>query len=94
MSLRSGYKYEIKDNRLYLYCVCDGTLLFLRQMYKLLEVYGFTDIECDGHILVECDEKIPKDKPWCNYEFICSGSFPNEELLNKFKSECGYLQLL
>lgn len=92
MSASGGYRYEIQDNRLYLYCVCDSTLLFLHQMYKLLEVFDFADIECDGHMLVEGDEKIPKDKPWCNYEFICSGIFSNEELRSKFKSLCGYLQ--
>jgi hypothetical protein len=92
MSSRSGYKYEIKDNKLYLYCICDGTLSFLNQMYTLLAVYGFTDIECDGHMLVEGDKKIPEDRPWCDYEFICSGIFSNEELRSKFKSLCGYLQ--
>lgn len=86
-----GYRYKIEDNRLYLYCVCDSTLFFLNCMKTLLENNGFTDIKCGGHRLEKGDKKIPEDKPFCDFEFECSGIFPNDEMRNKFTDMEGVL---
>ena len=87
------YRYEIKDNRLYLYCVCDSTLMFLGIMQETLNQNGFTDIKSGGCSLEEGDERIPKDKPWCSYEFECSGVFPNNGFINKFDKPSGFITI-
>lgn len=88
-----NYRYEIKYDRLYLYCVCDSTLFFLNCMKTLLENNGFTDIKCGGHRLENDNKKIPEDKPFCDFEFECSGKFPNAEMRNRFTDTRGILYI-
>jgi len=83
------YRYEIKGDRLYLYCVCDSTLAFAYTMKRIMECLKFIDIQISGKELEKDDEKIPKDKKWCNYEFECSGVFPNKEVREKFDKNSG-----
>ena len=87
------YRYKIKDNRFYLYCICDSTLVFLGIMQEVLKANGFTDIKSSGHELEDGDERIPKDKPWCSYEFECSGVFPDNGLIDKFDKSEGVIDV-
>ena len=79
--------YKIIGDRLHLYCICDSTILFLQKMKQLLVDNGFTDIESEGRMLEPDDVRIPKDKPWCNYEFECSGVIPKDKMQTKVIDE-------
>ena len=71
-----GFNFKIVGDRLYLSCLCDGTLWFLQCMYRLLVENGFTDIGYSDEYLEDGDPRIPKDKPWCRSRFECYGVFP------------------
>ena len=62
--------------RVYLSCLCDGTLLFLWEMQDIVENYlNCTDINLATEII---DDGIPEDKPWCRCRYIVSGILPAE----------------
>ncbi len=88
------YRYEIKNNRLYLYCVCDSTVYFLITMKEFLIGGGFTDIKTHGRLLESGDDRIPESKPWCNYEYECSGVFPDNDLKDKFNKQSGFVDFV
>lgn len=79
------YRYKSEGDRLYLYCLCDSTYIFLARMRSVLQNLCFTDIKTDGYAIPS--DKVPKDKPWCNYEYECSGVFPDNELRSKFRGD-------
>ena len=67
--------YIDENNRLHIFCLCDGTYIFLLQLIKVLFEMGCSDIHTNGDIVTE---GIPEDKPWCNYLFEASGILPEE----------------
>ena len=67
--------YIDENNRLHIFCLCDGTYIFLLQLVKVLAEMGCSDIHTNGDIVTE---GIPEDKPWCNYLFEASGILPDE----------------
>ena len=73
-------RYAIKDDRLYLYCTCDGTLIFLEEMYRYLVLNEFRDIHyTEHHVVVE-------DKPWMRTQFECSGEFTDTKFKKKLEN--------
>ena len=67
--------YIDESRRLHIFCLCDGTYIFLLQLVKVLFEMGCSDIHTNGDIVTE---GIPEDKPWCNYLFEASGILPEE----------------
>lgn len=67
----SEYKPYIDENgRLYLFSLCDGTLIFLQQLIVSLERLGCKDIRRSRKILTE---GMPEGKPWMNCLYEASG---------------------
>lgn len=84
-----------EDKRLYLECLCDGTLVFQIDLIAFLKSIGCTDIKIDGH---DASERAPQDKPWCSWLYEASGVLPEgtiyfEGSLYRFikEQETGYL---
>lgn len=65
-----------EKGELTLSCVCDSTFLFLFQLYKTLELAGFTDITIEDREAKP--EEIPKDKPYCSWYYGVTGKLPKE----------------
>lgn len=63
---------RIEDGRLYLSCVCDGTLFFLDELKRYLQAFGCTDIQ--GHMEIVKDA----DPPWMNCRFVAHGKVPDK----------------
>jgi len=73
----SQYLYNIDDDgRMYLKAQSDSTAIFLFEMRVILEALGCTDICTKGYPAPT--EKIPKDKPWCNWIDEVNGVLPLE----------------
>ena len=69
----SEYKPYIDENgRLYLFSLCDGTLIF-QQLIVSLERLGCKDIRRSRKILTE---GMPEGKPWMNCLYEASGQLP------------------
>lgn len=70
----SEYNPYIDENgRLYLFSLCDGTLIFLQQLIVSLERLGCKDIRRSRKILTE---GMPEGKPWMNCLYEASGQLP------------------
>ena len=63
---------RIEDGRLYLSCVCDGTLVFAEELKMRLRVFGCTDIQ--GYTETVKDA----DPPWMNCRFVVHGKVPDK----------------
>lgn len=70
---------RIEDGRLYLSCVCDGTLFFLDELKRYLQAFGCTDIQ--GHMEIVKDA----DPPWMNCRFVAHGKVPDERPEEAYK---------
>lgn len=67
------YGATVSDGRLYLSCLCDGTLYFLTNMVDVLKSMNCTEIETSEEKITE---GIPEGQPWRNYLFRASGLLP------------------
>lgn len=63
---------RVEGGRLYLSCVCDGTLFFLDELKRYLQAVGCTDIQ--GYMEIVKDA----DPPWMNCRFVAHGKMPDE----------------
>ena len=70
---------RIEDGRLYLSCVCDGTLFFLDELKRYLQAFGCTDIQ--GHMEIVKDA----DPPWMDCRFVAHGKMPDERPEEAYK---------
>lgn len=50
--------YIDENNRLHIFCLCDGTYIFLLQLVKVLAEMGCSDIHTNGDIVTEGYRKI------------------------------------
>lgn len=62
--------------RLHLSCLCDSTMVFLKEMVEVLKLLGCTEIETGSRIAGE-EETMP-GRPWCNCLFEASGVLPKD----------------
>ena len=62
----------IKGGRLYLACVCDGTLYFQGELRKYIQAFGCTDIQGRTEIVKDADP------PWMNCRFVVHGKVPGD----------------
>ena len=65
-----------ENGELTLSCVCDSTLLYAWELYKLLDLSGVTDIKVESREATP--EEIPKDKPYCSWYYSATGRLPKE----------------
>lgn len=65
--------YIDKDQRLHLYCTCDGTLLFMAEMIEFLTQIGARDIEYHTEYL---DKSPDPERPYLRCRFSASGILP------------------
>lgn len=63
---------RIEDGRLYLSCVCDGTLVFAEELKIRLRVFGCTDIQVYEETVKDADP------PWMDCRFVAHGKVPDE----------------
>ena len=62
----------IKSGRLYLSCVCDGTLYFQGELRRYIQAFGCTDIQGRTEIVKDADP------PWMNCRFVAHGKVPDD----------------
>lgn len=63
---------RIEGGRLYLSCVCDGTLVFMEELKMRLRVFGCTDIQGYEETVKDADP------PWMNCRFVAHGKVPDK----------------
>ena len=63
---------RIEGGRLYLSCVCDGTLVFMEELKIRLRVFGCTDIQVYEETIKDADP------PWMNCRFVVHGKVPDK----------------
>ena len=63
---------RIEGGRLYLSCVCDGTLVFMEELKMRLRVFGCTDIQGYEETVKDADP------PWMNCRFVAHGKVPDD----------------
>lgn len=71
MNRRKPYIEE--SGRLHLFCLCDGTMVFLQELIDSLRRVGCIDIRHSHQILTD---GFPQEKPWMNCLFEASGQLP------------------
>ena len=69
----------IEGGRLYLSCVCDGTLVFMEELKTRLRVFGCTDIQGYTEAVKDADPS------WMNCRFVAHGKMPDEHSEEAYK---------